>query len=76
MELVIGRELEIYGSHGLAAADYGPLLALVLAGKLAPRQLVHRLIPLAEAPQALAEMGDFRHPGVTVIEPLGASTAN
>ena len=75
MELVIGRELEIYGSHGLAAADYGPLLALALAGQLVPRQLVHRLIPLEEAPQALAEMGDFRYPGVTVIEPLGASTS-
>lgn len=68
MELVIARELEIYGSHGLAAVDYAPLLALVGAGKLRPRQLVRRTISLAEAPAALAEMGEFRNPGVTMIE--------
>ncbi|QDT72384.1 zinc-dependent alcohol dehydrogenase family protein [Lacipirellula limnantheis] len=67
MELVIGRELEIYGSHGLAAADYAKLLALVASGKLDPRRLVHRTISLAEAPAALAAMGSFGQPGITVI---------
>jgi alcohol dehydrogenase len=69
MELVIARELELYGSHGLAAADFGPLLSLVVEGKLKPRQLVHRTIALEAAPQALVDMGQFRHPGVTVVEP-------
>jgi alcohol dehydrogenase len=68
MELVISRELEIYGSHGLAAADYRPLLSLVAAGKLEPRRLVRRIISLAEAPAALAELNDFNHPGITMIE--------
>ena len=68
MELVIARELEIYGSHGLAAVDYAPLLALVASGKLDPRRLVRRIIPLAEAPLALAELGDFNHAGITMIE--------
>jgi len=68
MDLVVGNELEIYGSHGLAAADYAPLMALVASGKLNPRRLVQRTISLAEAPQALAEMGDFQHRGMMVIE--------
>jgi alcohol dehydrogenase len=68
MELVISRELEIYGSHGLAAADYGPLLALIAAGKLDPRRLVQRVISLAEAPAALAAMGGFAQAGVTIID--------
>jgi alcohol dehydrogenase len=67
MELVIARELEIYGSHGLAAADYGPLIELVTSGKLDPRRLVRRIISLAEAPAALAELGAFAHAGITVI---------
>ena len=67
MELVIGRELEIYGSHGLAAADYSPLLNLILAGKLPVASLVRRKISLAEAPAALVEMGNFGDPGITVI---------
>jgi alcohol dehydrogenase len=67
MELVIGRELEIRGSHGLAAADYGPLLALAAAGKIRPAAMVQRVISLAEAPAALTAMGEFPSPGVTVI---------
>ena len=68
MELVIGRELEIYGSHGLAAADYSPLLELILTGKLPVSSLVRKRISLAEAPAALVEMGNFGDPGITVID--------
>jgi alcohol dehydrogenase len=68
LELVIGRELEIYGSHGLAAADYGPLLELVVTGKIPVRELVRRTISLDQAPAALAEMGQFGGPGITVID--------
>ena len=35
MDLVIARELEILGSHGMAAHDYPEMLALVAAGRLA-----------------------------------------
>lgn len=68
MELVIGRELEIYGSHGLAAADYGPLLDLVVAGKIPAREMISRTISLDEAPAALVDMGQFGGPGITVID--------
>jgi alcohol dehydrogenase len=68
MELVVARELEILGSHGLAAADYAPLMSLVTSGKLDPRRLVRRIIALSEAPDALVELGRFNHAGITVIE--------
>ena len=68
LELVIGRELEIYGSHGLAAADYGPLLKLVVTGKIPVREMVRRTISLDQAPAALVEMGQFGGPGITVID--------
>ena len=42
MELVIGRELEIRGSHGMAAADYGPLLELAVSGKIRPEAMVRQ----------------------------------
>jgi alcohol dehydrogenase len=67
MELVIARELEVRGSHGIAAADYASLFSLVVAGKLNPARLVRRTITLDETPAALAEMGEFQHPGVTVV---------
>jgi alcohol dehydrogenase len=69
MGLVIGRELEIYGSHGLAAADYRGLLHLVTAGKIDPQRLIERVIPLGEAPAALAAFGTFPQAGITIIDP-------
>ena len=65
MERVVALELELLGSHGMSAAAYPELLALVAAGRLRPDLLVTREIGLAEAAQALAEVG--QRPGVTVI---------
>ncbi len=60
---VIARELQIFGSHGMAAHSYGRLLAL----KLPIDRLVNRRIGLDDAPAALV---DPPHAGgITVIEP-------
>lgn len=69
MGRVIGWELEILGSHGMAAADYGPMLDLVAAGRLRPDALVTRTIGLDEVPAALVAMGDAPPTGITVITP-------
>lgn len=68
MERVIGYELDLLGSHGMAAADYPPMLDLVATGALRPDLLVRRTITLDDAPQALADM-DSSTPtaGMTVI---------
>lgn len=65
MERVVALELELLGSHGMAAHDYPALLSLVAAGRLRPDLLVTREIGLHEAGAALAEVG--RRPGITVI---------
>jgi alcohol dehydrogenase len=64
MAAVIGRELEIYGSHGMSAADYPAMLAEIADGRLDPRRLVSRVITLDEAPSALTTMSG---PGTTVV---------
>jgi D-arabinose 1-dehydrogenase-like Zn-dependent alcohol dehydrogenase len=69
MDLVIARELELLGSHGMAARAYPELLALVEAGRLRPGDLVTREIGLDETPDALAAMGEGGPPGVTIIRP-------
>jgi len=69
MHTVIGRELSVLGSHGMAAAGYPRLLADIAAGLLDPAQLIARTITLAEAPGALAEMSAGTEPGVTIIRP-------
>ena len=68
MDLVIAHELEILGSHGMAAHEYPAMLAAIAAGRIDPRLLVGRRITLEEAPEALATMDASIHRGMTVIE--------
>jgi D-arabinose 1-dehydrogenase-like Zn-dependent alcohol dehydrogenase len=69
MDLVIGRELELLGSHGMAAHAYPAMLRLVEAGRLRPAELVTARIGLDEAPRALVAMTDASPVGMTVIRP-------
>lgn len=69
MGAVIARELEIVGSHGMAAADYPPMLAEIAAGLLRPQDLVARTIGLDQAPAALAELALAHTAGITVVVP-------
>jgi D-arabinose 1-dehydrogenase-like Zn-dependent alcohol dehydrogenase len=69
MDLVTAWELEIYGSHGMAAHEYPPMLALIEDGSLRPDLLVGETIGLAAAGAALAAMD--RAPssaGMTVVD--------
>lgn len=68
MHQVIGRELEIYGSHGMQAAKYADMLALIVAGRLNPRAMIGKTIPLEQAPGELVHMGQFGAVGITVID--------
>jgi alcohol dehydrogenase len=70
MDRVIGWELEILGSHGMAAGRYPVMLDMITAGRLDPGRLVGRRISLEEAPEALTEMDSFSGIGMTVIDRL------
>jgi alcohol dehydrogenase len=68
MDLVVARELEIFGSHGMAARDYPPMMTMVADGTLRPGLLVGKVIGLAETGRALAAMdGPADTAGMTVI---------
>lgn len=69
MARVIALELELLGSHGMAAHTYPPMLELVRSGTLRPDLLVTSVIPLDAAPAALAALGTAPGAGVTVVEP-------
>ena len=70
MHRVVSRELEVLGSHGLAAHDYPELLALVSSGRLRPELMVGRTINLDEVPAAFALIGTADQPaGITLIHP-------
>lgn len=69
MGRVIAHELELVGSHGMAAHAYPPMLELIAAGVLRPDLLVTRTIGLEDAPEALTRPGSAA--GVTMIIPGG-----
>ncbi|RRQ85115.1 zinc-dependent alcohol dehydrogenase family protein [Streptomyces griseofuscus] len=69
MARAIALELELLGSHGMAAHTYPGMLELVRSGVLRPDLLVTSAVPLDAAPAALARMGEAPGAGVTVIEP-------
>lgn len=69
MARVIAFELEILGTHGMAAQAYGPMMSLVRSARLRPDLLVTRRITLDEAGVALPAMGPpGAGAGVTVID--------
>jgi len=68
MDRVIAHELEIHGSHGMAAHEYPAMLALIEDGTLRPDRLVGEVLTLAEAGAALAAMDrPATSSGMTVI---------
>lgn len=71
MNLVIGRELQVLGSHGLASTGYADLLFDVAAGRFSPQSLIARTISLDEACAALSDLGrpGASPSGMTIIDP-------
>jgi alcohol dehydrogenase len=69
MSRVIAWELDLLGSHGMAAVDYPPLLALVERGSLRPQLLVQRTVGLEEAAALLPAFDSARVAGMTLVDP-------
>jgi alcohol dehydrogenase len=69
MARVIGWELELIGSHGMAAIDYPKMLSMVSSGKLNPELFIKSIISLEEATEALRNMNNSIQNGITVIKP-------
>jgi alcohol dehydrogenase len=68
MDLVISRELEIRGSHGMQAYKYPEMLEMIRLGKLRPEKLIGKIVSLEESLDELTEMNSFRGTGLTVID--------
>ena len=69
MARVIGWELDVLGSHGMAAVDYPEMMRLIEAGDLQPRRLVERVIGLDEAAALLPTLDRATVAGMTMVDP-------
>ncbi len=69
MARIIAWELDLLGSHGMAACDYPEMLALVASRALDPSLLVKREVGLEEGAIALADLDNQATGGITIIRP-------
>ena len=69
MDVVVAHELEIYGSHGMAAHEYPAMMSMIAAGVLQPQRLVGAVRSLEELPHALMSMDNpMPTAGITVVQ--------
>jgi alcohol dehydrogenase len=69
MARVIGWELDLLGSHGMAAADYPGMLALIDRGELRPHELIEQVVSLDDAAALLPTFDAASPAGLTIIDP-------
>ncbi|HEX6757622.1 MAG TPA: zinc-binding dehydrogenase, partial [Propionibacteriaceae bacterium] len=69
MARVIGWELDVLGSHGMAAVDYPGMMALIEQGSLQPQRLIERTIGLDEAAAMLPGFDRATVAGITIVNP-------
>ena len=67
MSAVIANELEIIGSHGMAAHQYPAIFELIENGTLHPEQLIQKRVSLEEGINELMTLDTFKNTGVTMI---------
>ena len=70
MARVIGWELDVLGSHGMAAADYPGMMTLIEQGSLQPQRLIERTVGLDDAAAMLPGFDRATVAGMTIVEPF------
>jgi alcohol dehydrogenase len=68
IDKIIGRELEVIGSHGMQAHRYPEMLEMIRTGRLEPQKLIGKTISLEHSLSELMDMNSFGATGVTVID--------
>ncbi|WP_431220621.1 alcohol dehydrogenase catalytic domain-containing protein [Leifsonia xyli] len=71
LDRVIAWELDVLGSHGMAAADYPAMLDLVAGGRLRPQDLVGGAVGFREAARLLESADSAPPTGIAVLHPAG-----
>ena len=69
MARAIAWELDVLGSHGMAAVDYPAMLSLIERGDLRPQDLVEAVVSLDDAAALLPVLDRSSPAGMTLIDP-------
>jgi alcohol dehydrogenase len=69
MARAIAYELDLLGSHGMAAKDYPGMLKLITDGKLKPQDLITNVVSLEDGAKLLKDLDKSQSSGVTILSP-------
>jgi alcohol dehydrogenase len=69
MGLVISRELELYGSHGISAGAYPDVFRMIEQQRVPLERIIGPQLGLQEVPRQLAAMGQFNGVGISLVHP-------
>ena len=72
LDRILAWELDVFGSHGMSAADYPGMLDLVARGAVRPDDLLGAVVTLEEGAALLPLMDQATSAGITVIRPAAA----
>jgi len=67
IDLIIGRELEIVGSHGMQAHRYNEMLEMIKKGELQPAKLVSNTVALHDVIELLPQLNTSKTAGIQII---------
>ena len=67
LDRLVAWELEVVGSHAMAAHTFSELLAMIKAGRIDPGRLIHRTVDLEEGARVLERLDTFEEIGFTII---------
>lgn len=68
MDVVIGRELQVIGSHGMQAFEYPRMLRMITDGQLSPGDLISDVVDLEQACRLLPRLNEFPGSGISVLK--------
>ncbi|MFB6157328.1 MAG: alcohol dehydrogenase, partial [Haloferacaceae archaeon] len=66
-DVMVRKEIEFVGSHGMQPTRYDELLGMVTRDRLHPDRIVSRTVPLDDLNDRLAAMTDYETEGIEVI---------
>jgi alcohol dehydrogenase len=69
MGRVIGRELQLFGSHGIAARSYPEVFDLIERKKIPLERILGPRLGLGDVPVELPRIGQFRGLGIALVDP-------
>ncbi|BDY31983.1 alcohol dehydrogenase catalytic domain-containing protein [Mycolicibacterium mageritense] len=68
IDLMLIKELEFLSAFGMAGHQFGPMLAMIEAGRLNPDEVVSHTVGLDEVSSVLGSMESFGTAGVVVVD--------